>query len=205
MKLIFLGAPGVGKGTQADLVSKQKKIPHISTGDIFRSNIKNATPLGKKAKEFMDKGYLVPDDVTNNMVKDTLTDMKSGYILDGYPRTIAQADFLSKIEKIDKVINFTLPESEIVKRISGRRTCKGCQSIYHTIWNPPKKEGVCDKCNGELIQRTDELPATVKKRLDVYNKETAPLIDYFKKKKLLAEIDASPKIEEITKALLKIL
>ncbi|MBU0758423.1 MAG: adenylate kinase [Nanoarchaeota archaeon] len=197
MNLIFLGPPGAGKGTQAKMLSEQMGIPHISTGDIFRTNIKGETELGLKAKEYIDKGLLVPDDVTNNMVKNRLSESDSGYILDGYPRTINQADFLSDIEVIDKVVNFTLSEEEVIKRISGRRTCRKCGSIFHIMWKAPKEEGVCDDCGAELIQRSDELPETVKNRLVVYNRETAPLIEYYQDKGLIADIDASPKIEEI--------
>jgi adenylate kinase len=204
MNYIFLGAPGVGKGTQADLLAKKIGIRHISTGDMFRENIRNQTLLGKEAKSFIDKGQLVPDFVTNNMVKDTVSRETKGVILDGYPRTVNQADFLSSIVQIDKVINFTLPESEIIKRISGRRTCRNCQTVYHVVWNPPKKEGICDKCNGELIQRTDEIPETVRSRLDVYRNQTAPLIDYYRNKKLLVNIDASPSIDDVFKEVLKL-
>ncbi|MBN2422990.1 adenylate kinase [Candidatus Woesearchaeota archaeon] len=199
MKLIFLGPPGAGKGTQAEKLSKELAIPHISTGDIFRENIKNQTELGVKAKSFIDQGLLVPDEVTNNMVKNRLNkeDCSNGYILDGYPRTVNQADFLSVIQDIDKVINFTLSDEQIIKRISGRRTCKKCGAIFHIMWKKPKKQGICDNCGSQLVQRSDEMPETVKKRLDVYNQQTSPLINYYKKKDLLVNVDASPSIDEI--------
>jgi len=200
MRLIFLGAPGVGKGTQADLLSKETGMPHISTGDIFRDNIKRQTELGKLAKSYIDQGGLVPDEVTNDMVKDRLKE-EERFILDGYPRTINQADFLAGIQDIDMVINFTLPESEIIRRISGRRTCKACGSVYHIMFNPPKAEGVCDKCAGVLIQRSDEMPETVRQRLDVYSKQTEPLIEYYKEQGLLVEIDAAPQIDQVFKEL----
>ena len=165
VKLVFLGPPGAGKGTQAKIISEKLKIPHISTGDIFRENIKNQTLLGRKASEFMNKGMLVPDEVTNEMVKDRLgkPDTKNGFILDGYPRTIHQAEFLETVAKIDKVINFELKEKEIIKRISGRRTCKNCATIYNINYMKPKKEGTCDKCSGDLISREDEQPEVVNK------------------------------------------
>jgi adenylate kinase len=200
-RLVFLGPPGSGKGTQAKILSEKLKIPHISTGDIFRANIKGEIDLGKKASEYMNKGLLVPDEVTNAMVAKRLKeeDCKKGFILDGYPRTIPQADFLDSISKIDKVINFELGDDEIIKRISGRRTCKNCGVAYHIVFLKPKKKGICDKCNSELIQRDDEKPEVVKKRLEVYKKQTEPLIGYYQKKKILVDIDAFPRIEEISK------
>ncbi len=194
MRLIFLGPPGSGKGTQAELLADKLDIPHISTGDIFRDNIKKETDLGKKAKEYIDKGQLVPDHVTNYMVKGRLEKL-DGYILDGYPRTIPQAKFLDCIQDIDKVVEFELSDKEVIKRISGRRTCKKCGAMYHIVWNPPKKKGVCDECGSALIQRSDDKPETIKKRLEVYKKQTAPLIDYYSDK--LIKIDASPSIEKI--------
>ncbi len=207
MKLIFLGPPGSGKGTQAKILAEKLKIPHISTGDIFRVNIKNQTVLGRKASEFMNQGLLVPDEITNAMVKNRLNDKdtKEGFILDGYPRTIPQAEFLDNIIKIDKVINFELDDNEVVKRISGRRTCKNCGSAFHIIFLKPKKENICDKCNNDLAQRDDEKPDVVKKRLDVYKKQTEPLIDYYKKKKVLVDVSAYPSIEDIGKEVEKII
>jgi adenylate kinase len=203
MKLVFLGPPGAGKGTQAKIISGMLGIPHISTGDIFRENMKNSTPLGKKAAEYSSKGLLVPDEITNAMVKDRLAkpDCSDGYILDGYPRTINQADYLSSIQKIDKVINFVLEEEEIISRISGRRTCKACGAIYNVNHIKPKQEGVCDSCKGILVQRDDEMPDVVKKRLHVYNEQTEPLIDYYRKKGLLKDIDSLPPVDKITETL----
>lgn len=205
MNIIFLGPPGSGKGTQADLISKELNIPHISTGDIFRCNIKNQTELGKKASDYTSKGLLVPDEITNEMIKDRLNkeDCKNGFILDGYPRTINQAEFLKSIIKIDKIINFELNDEEIIKRISGRRTCPNCNAVYNIYRSPPKKENICDKCGSKLIKRDDETPNVVKKRLDVYKKETKPLIDYYKNE--IINISASPSINEITKKVIEIL
>ena len=204
MKLVFLGPPGSGKGTQAQLLSQKYSITHISTGELFRENIKNKTSLGKLAAEYSSKGLLVPDDVTNKIVENSLMQTK-GFILDGYPRTIPQAEFLNSIVKIDKVINFNLSDTEIIKRISGRRTCGNCGAVYHIDSSKPKKDGICDKCNGKLVQRNDEKPAIVKKRIEVYKQQTEPLIDYYKKKSLLVHIDAYPSIEKINQKLTSIL
>ncbi|MFH2021153.1 MAG: adenylate kinase [archaeon] len=207
MKLVFLGPPGAGKGTQAKIISEKFRIPHISTGDIFRENLKNSTHLGKKASEYMSKGLLVPDEVTNAMVEDRLKkkDCIKGYILDGYPRTINQAEFLDSIVKLDKVINFELNEDVIIKRISGRRTCKSCGTPYNILHNKPKTEGICDKCKGPLIQRDDEKPDVVKKRLLIYKDQTEPLINYYKNQKILVDVDAYPTIESVTGVVEKIL
>ncbi len=201
MKLIFLGPPGAGKGTQAKLISEKFSVPHISTGDIFRKNIKEQTLLGKKAAEYNNKGLLVPDSITNAMVEKRLEekDCKKGFILDGYPRTIPQAEFLESIQQIEKVINLELVDKEIIKRISGRRTCKNCQSSYNIFSLKPKIDNVCDKCNGELVQREDEKPEIVRKRLEVYKKQTEPLIEYYKGKNDLCNVDAYPKIADVTK------
>jgi adenylate kinase len=199
MKFVFLGPPGAGKGTQAEMLAHKFDIPHISTGDIFRENIKQKTELGKKASEFSSKGLLVPDEITNEMVKKRLkkSDCKKGFILDGYPRTITQAQYLEKIEKIDRVVNFILDETEVVRRISGRRTCKNCGSVYHVEFSPSKKQGVCDKCGSPIIQRDDESASAVKIRLKEYETKTAPLVDYYREKNLLTDIDATGSIEEV--------
>lgn len=203
MNIIFLGPPGSGKGTQAKLLSEKLKIPHISTGDIFRENIKNQTELGKKAAEFMNKGFLVPDEITNQMLKNRIEkeDCKKGFILDGYPRTIAQANFLKSISKIDKIINFELDDNEIIKRISGRRTCQNCNSVYNIYSAKPKKDNICDKCGNELKQRDDEKPDVVKKRLEVYREQTKPLLEYYKKE--IINLSAYDNIEKIFNTLLK--
>ena len=190
MKIIMLGAPGAGKGTQAAKIAAKYQIPHISTGDIFRANLKAGTELGKKAKEYMDQGLLVPDELTCDLVTDRVSkdDCANGYILDGFPRTIPQAKALeAALEKmgtdIDYAINVDVPDSNIVKRMSGRRACVTCGATYHIEHIPPKVEGICDRCGGELILRSDDKPETVQKRLDVYHAQTQPLIDFYESKK----------------------
>ena len=201
MNIILLGSPGVGKGTYATLLSKKYGIPHISTGDIFREAVKEKSELGIKVKEFLDRGELVPDDITILVIKERLkkNDVDVGFLLDGFPRTIPQAEALEKFKKIDKVLNFVASEKTIIDRLSGRRICKKCGAIYHVINIKPRVEGVCDKCSGELYQRSDEKPEVVKIRLKEYNKKTKPLIDYYKKKGLLANINADFPIEEVDK------
>lgn len=201
MNLIFLGAPGVGKGTQARILSEKLKIPHISTGEIFRDNMTNHTKLGEKIRGFMDAGLLVPDDIVIDVITDRLSneDCVNGYILDGVPRTIPQAEYLETKIKIDKVVNFTLSDAEIVKRLSGRRTCEKCGFAHHIEYIPPMIKGVCDKCGGKLVQRSDETSEAVQKRLNEYNEKTAQLISFYTEKGLILNIDASPSIEEIHK------
>jgi len=201
MNIILLGSPGVGKGTYATLLAKKYKIPHISTGDIFREAVKEKSELGIKVKEFLDRGELVPDDITILVIKERMkkNDVDVGFLLDGFPRTIPQAEALEKFKKIDKVLNFVAPEKTIMDRLSGRRICKKCGAIYHLINIKPKVEGICDKCSGELYQRSDEKPNVTKKRLKEYNKKTKPLIDYYKKKGLLANINANFSIGEVDK------
>ena len=198
MKIIMLGAPGAGKGTQAKKITEKFGIPAISTGDIFRENIKNGTELGKKAKEYMDAGNLVPDELVCDLVVDRLKqdDCKNGYILDGFPRTIPQAEALTAAlakndDAIDYALEIFIEDQAIIDRMSGRRVCKSCGATYHVVNIPPKTEGVCDECDGELIVRDDDAPETVKKRLDVYHEQTAPLIDYYKKQGILKVIDGS--------------
>uniref|UniRef100_A0A7C5V6G8 Adenylate kinase n=1 Tax=Caldicellulosiruptor owensensis TaxID=55205 RepID=A0A7C5V6G8_9FIRM len=212
MRLILLGAPGAGKGTQAEYLSKRFSIPHISTGDILRENVKNETELGKKAKEYMDKGLLVPDEIVIEIVKDRISkeDCKNGFLLDGFPRTIAQAEALDKVlqelgQKIDKVLNIEVPDEKILERMSGRRICKNCGASFHVIYRPPQKEGVCDVCGGELYQREDDKEETVKKRLEVYHAQTQPLIDYYKAKGLLVVAYGQEEIADTTKEVLKAL
>ena len=204
MKIIMLGAPGAGKGTQAKRIAKKYNIPHISTGDIFRANIKEGTELGKRAKEYMDKGELVPDDITIGMLLDRIhkADCKDGFVLDGFPRTIPQAksltEALSKLnEKIDYAINIDVPDESIITRMSGRRACLSCGSTYHIKYSAPKKENICDNCGSELVIRDDDKPETVKKRLDVYHKQTKPLIDYYGNEKILASVDGTKDMEEV--------
>lgn len=198
MKIIMLGVPGAGKGTHAKKITEKFGIPAISTGDIFRENIKNGTELGKKAKEYMDAGNLVPDELVCDLVVDRLKqdDCKNGYILDGFPRTIPQAEALTAAlakndDAIDYALEIFIEDQAIIDRMSGRRVCKSCGATYHVVNIPPKTEGVCDECDGELIVRDDDAPETVKKRLDVYHEQTAPLIDYYKKQGILKVIDGS--------------
>lgn len=204
MKIVLLGGPGAGKGTQAKQISEKYNIPHISTGDIFRQNIKNNTELGKEAKEYMDKGLLVPDGLVVNLVIDRLTqdDCKNGYIFDGFPRTIPQAEALDRAldlsgEKIDVVVNIEVQDESIVKRMSGRRACTKCGATYHVDHNPPKLEGICDVCGSQLILRDDDKPETVSKRLKVYHDQTAPLIEYYTNNDILFTVNGSQDINVV--------
>lgn len=204
MRLVLLGPPGAGKGTQAAGIVEKYKIPHISTGDIFRKNIKEGTELGKKAKDYMDKGLLVPDELVVEIVKDRLTesDCSEGFLLDGFPRTVSQADSLnSELEsmeiKLDKVINIDVSKEELIERAVGRRICKDCGATYHIKFNPTKTEGICDACGGELYQRDDDNEETVTKRIEVYIDQTQPLIDYYKEKGVLADIDGRQSIDKV--------
>lgn len=204
MRLVLLGPPGAGKGTQASAIVKKYNIPHISTGDIFRENIKQGTELGKKAKEYIDKGLLVPDDIVVSIVKDRILeeDCKKGFLLDGFPRTLNQGealdDELSQMNlKLDKVININVEKEVLIERTIGRRICKDCGATYHIKFNPPVKEGICDNCGGKLYQRDDDTQETVEKRIEVYQKQTKPLIDYYTKKGLILNVDGTKKISEI--------
>lgn len=210
MKIIMLGAPGAGKGTQAKLLAEKFRIPHISTGDIFRMNIKEGTELGKEAKQYMDRGQLVPDSLTIQLVIDRLAkeDCAQGYILDGFPRTIPQAESLDEElykldDKLDFAINVEVPDENITERMAGRRACLACGATYHTVFNPPVKEGICDKCEGKLILRDDDKPETVKERLGVYHNQTQPLISYYEKQGLLVNVDGTQKVEEVLKQILE--
>ena len=212
MKIIMLGAPGAGKGTQAKQIAGKYNIPHISTGDIFRTNIKNGTDLGKKAKEYMDQGLLVPDELTCDLVMDRIShdDCKNGFVLDGFPRTIPQAEALDEALKkigqsMDFAINVDVPDSHIVNRMSGRRACLGCGATYHVVAIPPKKEGICDICGAELVLRDDDKPETVQKRLDVYHEQTQPLIEYYDKQGILKTVDGTMQMEDVFAAIAKIL
>ncbi len=204
MKIIMLGAPGAGKGTQAKQIAAKYSIPHISTGDIFRANIKNGTELGKKAKEYMDQGALVPDELTCDLVMDRIQedDCKNGFVLDGFPRTIPQAEALTNAlakigEKMEYAIDVDVPDENIVNRMGGRRACVNCGATYHLVSIPPKKEGICDTCGSELILRDDDKPETVQKRLTVYHDQTQPLIDYYKGQGILHTVDGTVPMEEV--------
>ena len=212
MKIIMLGAPGAGKGTQAKKIAEKYQIPHISTGDIFRANIKGGTELGMNAKTFMDQGMLVPDEITIGMLMDRIgqEDCINGYVLDGFPRTIPQAESLTKAlaergEKVDYAINVDVPDENIINRMSGRRACLGCGATYHITFNPPVKEGICDTCGQELVLRADDKPETVKKRLDVYHQQTQPLIDYYKNAEVLAEVDGTQPMDAVFQGIVEIL
>lgn len=212
MKIIMLGAPGAGKGTQAKKIAAKYEIPHISTGDIFRANIKNGTELGKKAKSFMDQGLLVPDELTVDLVMDRIQkeDCKNGYILDGFPRTIPQAEALDQAlkalgDKLDYAIEVDVPDENIVKRMAGRRACVHCGATYHIVYAPTKVENICDVCGGDLILRDDDKPETVTKRLTVYHNQTKPLIDYYKEEGILATVDGTADLEDVFKAVVAIL
>ena len=212
MKIIMLGAPGAGKGTQAKQIAGKYSIPHISTGDIFRANIKNGTDLGKKAKEYMDQGLLVPDELTCDLVMDRIQqdDCANGFVLDGFPRTIPQAEALdAALEKIgqsmDYAIDVDVPDDNIVNRMSGRRACLDCGATYHIVSLPPKTEGKCDHCGSDLVLREDDKPETVQKRLSVYHEQTQPLIDYYKKQGILKSVDGTQPMEAVFTAITDIL
>ncbi|MBO9598288.1 MAG: adenylate kinase [Cohnella sp.] len=205
MNILFMGPPGAGKGTQAERIVEQFGVPHISTGDAFRLAMKQGTPLGLKAKEYVDQGLLVPDEVTNGIVRDRLAepDCSEGFLLDGFPRTIAQAEALDGMlndmgRKIDHVINLKVDRSFLLARLTGRRICKSCGTTYHVVFNPPKQEGICDKCGGELYQRSDDTEEKVGTRLDEYTSKTAPLLKYYGDKGLLREVDGEKDIDAVT-------
>ena len=212
MKIIMLGVPGAGKGTQADKICAKYNIPHISTGDIFRANIKNNTELGQKAKSYMDKGELVPDELVVDLVVDRIKadDCTNGYVLDGFPRTIPQAEALDAAlaainDKVDYAINVEVPDENIINRMSGRRACVACGATYHIVHIPTKVDGVCDKCGAELILRDDDKPETVKNRLNVYHEQTQPLIDYYTAKNVLHEVDGTKAMEDVFSSIVSIL
>ena len=212
MKIIMLGAPGAGKGTQAKKIAEKYSIPHISTGDIFRANIKNGTELGKQAKTYMDAGALVPDEITIGMLLERIheADCENGYVLDGFPRTIPQAESLTKAlqergEAVDFAVNVDVPDENIISRMSGRRACLKCGNTYHIVYNPPKNEGVCDVCGEGLVLRDDDKPETVKKRLEVYHDQTQPLIDYYAKAGVLAQVDGTQDMEDVFQAIVNVL
>ena len=212
MKIIMLGAPGAGKGTQAKMIAQEYGIPHVSTGDIFRANIKNGTELGKEAKQYMDQGLLVPDELTVKILLDRVAqpDCESGYVLDGFPRTIPQAQVLDEAleklgEKIDYAVDGDVPDENIVKRMSGRRTCLKCGATYHVEHIPPKKEGICDSCGSELVLRDDDKPETVQNRLKVYHNQTQPLIEYYTEKGVLRTVDGTLAMQDVFRNIVEIL
>ena len=212
MKIIMLGAPGAGKGTQAKMIADKYGVPHISTGDIFRANIKNGTELGMEAKKYMDAGQLVPDELTVKILLDRVAnaDCAKGYVLDGFPRTIPQAEVLdealtAKGDAIDYAIDVDVPDENIINRMSGRRACLACGATYHIVHIPPKTEGICDRCGKELVLRDDDKPETVKKRLDVYHEQTQPLIDFYTKKGILKSVKGTVPMEEVFASIVAIL
>lgn len=212
MRIILLGAPGAGKGTQAKIISEKLNIPHVSTGDIFRANIKGNTPLGQKAKEYMDKGELVPDELTVEIVKDRLgnVDCANGFILDGFPRTIPQAEYLDKVLvqmniNLDVALLIDVKDEDIIKRMSGRRVCTNCGATYNVVFNPTKVEGICDVCKSPVIQRADDAAETVLNRLETYHKQTQPLINYYEKAGKLKVAEGAGEVNETSKRVMKAL
>ncbi|HLC19924.1 MAG TPA: nucleoside monophosphate kinase [Candidatus Nanoarchaeia archaeon] len=201
MNIVFLGAPGTGKGTVAARMAADQKFTHIAPGNLFRDEVKNASSLGKKIKEMIETGVLVPDEITNQLIKKHI---KKNNIFDGYPRTLNQADVLEKLVKLDKVILFDMSEEQIVKRLGGRRTCPNCQAIYHMVTMPPKNVGKCDRCMATLVQRKDDAPDVVKHRFNEFHQKTAPLIDFYKQKKLLFSVDAGHDVDTVFNAVKKI-
>lgn len=212
MNILFMGPPGAGKGTQAEHIVSEFQIPHISTGDAFRAAMSQGTPLGIEAKAYVDKGLLVPDEITNGIVRDRLAqpDCSAGFLLDGFPRTIQQAESLDLMldqleKKIDVVFNLVVDRSLLLARLTGRRICKSCGATYHVIFNPPAQEGICDKCSGELYQRSDDTEEKVGTRLDEYSNKTAPLLDYYRNKGILREVDGEQDIHQVAAEISSIL
>jgi adenylate kinase len=212
MRLVFLGAPGVGKGTQANLVAGRFRVPKISTGDILRSAVAQKTPLGVQAKSYMDQGRLLPDEVVVGLVKEKLAEAAcaNGFLLDGFPRTVPQAEQLSELlaakgQRLDRVINFLVPRAEVIRRLTGRRSCTKCEAVFHVDFAPPVREGICDRCGAALIRRSDDEPETVEARLTVYEQQTAPLIEYYQRKGLLSDVNGAGEIEEVNRRLMEVL
>jgi len=207
MRLVFIGAPGVGKGTYAAAASQRFGIPHISTGDMIREEIRRGSELSRRLKEYVERGLLVPDEIVTEMVRERLSreDCRRGFILDGYPRTLKQAEELDRITAIDLVLNFVAPDEVIIDRISGRRVCRVCGAIYHVKYMPPKVPGVCDKCGGPLYQREDDKPEVVARRLEVYRQQFAPIIEYYRRRGVLVDVDASEQAEIVVPRVLRLL
>ncbi|MGH7261266.1 MAG: adenylate kinase [Nitrospiraceae bacterium] len=212
MRLILLGAPGVGKGTQGDLLAAKFQRPKISTGDILREAVRNKTPMGIQAKACMDQGKLVPDAVVIGIVKDKLGEpvCAKGFLLDGFPRTVPQAEELGVILqakglKLDRVVNIAVPRGDIVRRLTGRRSCPKCQAVFHVVFSPPKREGICDRCGGELVQRSDDTRETVENRLSVYEEQTAPLIAYYRQRGLLSDVDGAGSVDQVQQRIVELL
>ncbi|GAA4903905.1 adenylate kinase [Streptomonospora salina] len=206
MRAVLVGPPGAGKGTQAQILASELSIPKVSTGDIFRANVSGGTELGKQAKAYMDRGDLVPDEVTNAMVRDRLKeeDAKDGFLLDGFPRNVAQAEVLNKIldglgQRLDAVVELRADEEEVVKRLSGRRQCRNCNHVHHVEFEPPRAEGVCDNCGGELFQRDDDREEVVRHRLEVYREQTEPLVAFYEDEGILVAIDATGDVDDVTR------
>lgn len=212
MRVVLVGPPGAGKGTQAQILASELSIPKVSTGDIFRANVSGGTELGKQAKAYMDRGELVPDELTNAMVRDRLAqdDARAGFLLDGFPRNVQQAETLDVITKelgqsVETVLELVVDEDEVVKRLEGRRTCRKCGNVHHLEYDPPKVDGVCDNCGGELFQRDDDLPETIRRRLQVYSEQTAPLVAFYAARGLLVQIEAVGAVEDVTRRALEAL
>ena len=212
MRLVFLGAPGVGKGTQADRVAAQLHAPKISTGDLLREAVRNKVPLGLEAKSYMDQGKLVPDSVVIGMIREKVGESAyaNGFILDGFPRTVPQAEELSKIldargSRLDQAINFQVSREDVIRRLSGRRSCPKCQAVFHIEFAPPRRDGVCDRCGEALVQRSDDRKETIEARLKVYEEQTAPLISYYERKKLLSNLDGAGSVDVVYERLSKLL
>ncbi len=207
MRLVFLGPPGIGKGTYASAISKMYGIPHISTGDIFREEIKRGTELGRKIKEYVERGELVPDEIVIEVVRERLSreDCKKGFILDGFPRTLRQAQALDEMTTLDLALNFVAPDEVIIERLSGRRICRRCGAIYHIKFMPPKVEGVCDICGGELYQREDDKPEVIKRRLELYRRQFKPILDFYRAKGILVDVDASEQADVVIPRIVEVL
>lgn len=207
MRLVFLGPPGIGKGTYASAISKMYGIPHISTGDIFREEIKRGTELGRRIKEYVERGELVPDEIVIEVVRERLSreDCKKGFILDGFPRTLRQAQALDEMATLDLALNFVAPDEVIIERLSGRRICRRCGAIYHVKFMPPKVEGVCDICGGELYQREDDKPEVIKRRLELYRRQFKPILDFYRAKGILVDVDASEQADVVIPRIVEVL